>query len=201
MVVVMAIIAIISTFGISAFLNTRDQALVSDAAEKYLSILREAQNRSVSITKGKDTNNRAGTDTIVWGVKNDIVTKTFSLVYFDMAENSIRDASEYTQETPVLDSPITISSSYINGLGGPNSPDTSLRYILYSSPFAKTSTATDPCNTVDCYWMQSSSPARDWVMSAGNGFTNTSDYIRTVFSYKGHSQSIVIRANGDSYLE
>jgi type II secretory pathway pseudopilin PulG len=205
MVVVMAIIAIISTIGISAFINTRDQALVSDAAEKFLSSTREAQNRSISITKGKGTKGRPNTDTVIWGIRKHSGANTFSLIYLDINDHAATSALVYDQETPIDKGLVTISSSYINGLSGAQTVDNGDRYIFYSSPFAKASTADEPCTSGvigRCFWKQSSNQALDWELNTGaNGFTNPKDYIRVLFSHKGHTQSVVINSRGDSYLE
>jgi prepilin-type N-terminal cleavage/methylation domain-containing protein len=200
-VVVMAIIAIISTFGISAFINSRDQAYVSDTAE------REAQNRSISITKGKDTNSRQApnsTDTVIWGVRTVPSTKSFSLIYLDIIDESTTGASVYVQETPVSEGQVLITTSYINGNNNIESQDIGERYIFCSSPFAKTSTATESCTSGmvgNCFWRQSSNPARDWEMNTGNNFTSPNDKIKVVFSYKTHTQIIILNSKGDAYLE
>jgi Tfp pilus assembly protein FimT len=202
MVVVMAIIAIISSIGISAFINARDQSMVSDVTEKFLSSIREAQNRSVSITRGKDTNSHASTDTVVWGVKIVINTNSFSLIYLDIKENDLTaGATDHIQETPIQGSQVTISSYYVDGIHNSESRDGVERYIFYSSPFAKTATGKVPCTSTGCKWQQTINPTRDWEMSTGNGFMSTKDYIHVLFSYKGHQLSVVINNKGDAYIE
>lgn len=182
MVVVMAIIAVLSTLSASAFINARNQATVSDDAERLLSALREAQNRSISITKGKDT----GTgETKAWGVA--LGENPAKLVYFDNI--SIPPSSSLNMQT----------QEYISLKSNLRVTTPSPSYIVYTAPFAKSYAMADSCTPPDtCSWVKTSNPTQDWAPDTS---LDLDESITIILTYNRSTQKIIVNEKGDAYLE
>lgn len=184
MVVVMAIIAVLSTLSATAFINARNQATVSDDAERLLSALREAQNRSISITRGKDTDPDG--ETKAWGVA--LKGDSAELVYFDNI--SIPPSSSLIMQTQ---EPISLKSSL-------QVTDPNPSYIVYTAPFAKSYAMINSCTTPSdtCSWVKTSNPTQDWAPSTSLGLDES---ITITLSYNNSTQKIIVNKKGDAYLE
>lgn len=194
----MGIAAVLMILSLSAYINARNQAMVSDTTEQILSTLREAQNRAISVTNGVGTN-KATHDTKAWGVLFTNNTDNVYLMYWDALKGTSTGIVPGMQGGPKKNNNISVKTSY-NGAS-----DSGWRFIVYSSPFAKSYTMTSYSTSFFEWQQRVNSPTQDWAPIGGViGFTNPliKDEVRVVVSYNGRfTQTVVINRQGDSYIE
>lgn len=193
----MGLVAVIAALTAAALGNARDQSIASDAAEQLLTAIREAQNRSISVTKGK---NAGVNDTKVWGVK--IGANVFSLVYFDATPDTSSVLTMQTQEAPSLYPGTTLTSVY-HSSSGTTTTDTN-RYFTYSAPFGKPYSLTSACpgSGGACTWIEDTTPTKEWKPSGVyGGWASETDYVEITISYKGQSHKIKINPKNEAFIE
>ena len=119
MTVVMGIIAVLMLLGASALISTRDQHILDSATEEGITAIREAQNRSISITQGRVEGTKA------WGVS--------------FASNEIKlisvagDGTNYEESTSNINQDVSISSS-------------GATFVYFASPFGTTYLTNNACS-------------------------------------------------------
>lgn len=119
MTVVMGIIAVLMTLGAGALISTRDQYILDSAVEEGITAVRDAQNRSISITQGQVEGTKA------WGVAfNNNKIKLISVG---------GDGTNYDEATPDINQNISISSS-------------SATFVYFASPFGTTYLTNNACD-------------------------------------------------------
>jgi hypothetical protein len=182
----------------------KNSSVLDQAAEKLLSDIREAQNRSIAIAK-----DASGNDITVWVLQ---VTNAGT----DRIQGLYPSGSALTVSSPTLGDlttaggPITISFKR-NGVD--LSPLYSV-YLSYATPFGKQYITFDnPCRgTYFCdgiQWTKNTNYPKDWELDPGGVVRNSwisnnnhaDDNISILLKYKGLTRTINVNSNGDSYLE
>jgi type II secretory pathway pseudopilin PulG len=212
MVVVMGLVAFLSLLSVSVLVGARDQATVSDMAEKTLAAIRDAQNRAISVKQGNGVD-----DAKVWGIK--VVNSAGGLKqgvylgYFSPVDDDVPSSGLQFQLVDnnngkvfeINDPRIQITTYH------DNQKDTnSTRLIAFSAPFGQAySTTPNLCNnkvgTWPCYWQQSNTTVQDWVLkgSQTENFSARGKEIEIEISLSGkyYKDLIKVEANGDSSVE
>jgi len=120
MVVVMAMIAIIMTIGVTSMISARNQNSVRNASKLLQSAIREAANKSITVSPDKITLEPAK----AWGIKIPKDTQTsYSLIDYTAETQTPNDEAVTTLDSNLI---IYVDSPAVTG-------DVSL---LFSSPFA-----------------------------------------------------------------
>lgn len=200
----MGVVAVLAALTVTAFSSARNQSVASDATEQLLSAIREAQNRSISITKGKSTN-PVTEDTKAWGVKMN--TNAAWLVYFDAQSvpPSTSNVVMRTQESLPLYPGVSLRMTHYDKSTNITYSDVS-RYIVYSTPFAGPYTMTDTPATCLTTWAEASVPTKEWRPASANcpdswESGQNEDYIEIRVSYKGQYQTIKINSKNEAYIK
>lgn len=201
----MGIIAVLMLLSASTFVLLRNQAEVNQTAETIISTVRDAQNRSISITPDKNDN-----DAKVWAVSvNSTDIKLLSL--YATPDNKLGTLAEDTQPLPPR---MTIRIKRDPGDGTlvvvPSA------HIAFAPPFAKSyllasslcntsvnlppkgAPITDPAASLGCTWWPSKKPTEEWEIKNPN--SENSKVIITL-SQGNASANIIIKSNGDTEIE
>ncbi len=212
MTVVMAIIAVISLIAAAGFLGVRRQALVEAAADVLLSDVREAQNKAISVMTDS-----TGQNIKIWGIGrfND-TSHTYDLIglYPLGATQLTVPALTYEKRTTLspsikITTTFSLDGSTITELG----PDAG--FVAFSAPFGVSYLAKETyygSGTGGCYWQTNPTRvAQDYFLDAS---TCNLNYVAANHNASGEikitladatnsniSKTIVIKSNGDSYIE
>lgn len=179
LVVVMGIIAVISTWGVAALLNVRNEGLVDRATEETISAIREAQNKAISISSTS-----GGVIPVAWGLYVDGNTssiKPFYVTYAASTGTIVYPAGESIKYTG-----LSISTGM--SIETPTS-----RYYFFTTPFGEYYTN----SLVPASWSLNTSRPFD-AIPAGSAPTEAS---RITITYKNSSSTVIVATNGDVYEE
>ena len=217
MMVVMGIIALLSIIGLAGLMAARHAGRVDETTQGIVTSIRQAQNKTIAVEQRDNTK--------VWGVRiiatpqssND--AGSYQMISYDLHEGdtNLTINDESTQQTPLCSetnsdcqsiTKITITKYDTEGYINLDSV-----VIAYSTPFAKPYLiiSDDGCDEGgNCYWINPSNPAQDWVLStaAADPSDLFSDYtlkadrsIKIDVSYDQDMRTIWVKANGDVYIE
>jgi len=199
MVVVMAIIAILTTISATAFYSSRKQAVVNSTAQDILSTIREAQNKSVSVMSSKN-----GDDAKIWAFSSDPNNGEYSLVYYAPTrdEDVKTGLGAAPERTEVLPAGVSVTASRYS-----NNPT-----VAFTSPFGSAylidgfHDGMDVCS----FTTESTRPAKDYYISTGStagcDFASTEnnrnyEVVLTVHLDGAADALIRIKTSGDAYIE
>lgn len=214
MTVVMAIIAVISLVTAAGFLGIRRQALVDAAADALLSDIREAQNKAISVMTDS-----TGQNIKIWGIGrfND-TNHTYDLIglYPLGATQLTVPALTYEKRTTLSPS---IKIETIFSLDGATAtelgPDGG--FVAFSAPFGVSYLAKETYygnGSGGCYWQTNPTRvAQDYFLDSspsvcGSNYVaanhNAGGEIKITLAYATNSnisKTVVVKSNGDSYIE
>jgi type II secretory pathway pseudopilin PulG len=192
----MAIIAILMILSATAFLTIRDQVIVDSSAEEFLTAVREAQNRAISVTPDSD-----GNTTKVWAAFSD--ADNFNLLsLFGLPTEEPEYLTTFIEKQNLNPQSTKIT---INATNSGSSEVLTETYIAYASPFGKpyllkNNSCANAGNTI-CQWKKSSKPNEEWEVISSDVVVGGTDYIRVEFSRNEHVAAVIINSNGDARIE
>lgn len=174
MMVVMAIIALLSVLGLSALFSINNNNTTDRAVEETISVIREAQNRAISVANAPD-----GTTTteipLAWGFSVDSTAKKITPFY----------TKNDTNKTNV---------SYGASLDYSNMASISVtggNYHVFTAPFGKYYSS----KVAPTLWRENSQRPYDIIPVDITPASPTT----IEFNYRNSKRSININANGDVY--
>ena len=186
MMVVMSIIAILSTLGISGWLSLRNSSQVDAVTEELVSAIREAQSNSIGVKEGPGCT--APATTKGWFVNMTKSPSDFKLRYFCGKDDGADfDMKDYNPTDPYLSSykQVDIRQSGCASCAG---------YVFFSTPFG-TGYVSKSGYPGDFKLDAVTRQAADWTPSAP---TNVATSQTTwIVSKNGYQRLVIIEANGD----
>jgi hypothetical protein len=189
----MGIMAVMMLLSASAFLTIRDQYTVDQTAEELLTRIREAQNKAISISKDS-----AGNETKIWVLS--VSNNNFDLVsFYDQGSNLL----SFIEKDDLNPQSTNISAFEVTGTA--EAPISGSSYVAFAAPFAKTYLlADDSCTGNDggCEWVRSTRPTEEWeITSDQQALLDETQSLKYVVQKGVHTTAVIIKANGDSYIE
>jgi len=195
MLIVLGIIAILGLISEGALLANRNYQRLAGPVEEIVSLMREAQNRSISIVKD-------GEYTKAWEFKLD--GATYSIKALNSDSGNLVESPTATPDSDIGNLPdgTAVNVSYSTG----PSNNYSTFYATFSTPFARTYLgSTAPADlSGNCTWNDGGElrtrPAKDWYIDplCTTVLSPAAPGIATIdLTFKGNKITVTVNTNGD----